>query len=173
MLAQGWPIVDRYRNTTRDNMPEDETITSFADRLIELAEQVITHGGGQRTVKDGRVSFVIVTESPRPVLKLVSADPQQTELVAGLSKQITEDLTTGTTVTDWARASYLAICLDMAASLQLDHPDEWQRGVKALEDQQRVLQVLFHHSAVPAADGLRQRFIEAGVAAPPERIQLW
>ena len=33
MLAQGWPIVDRYKNTTRENMPADETITSFADRL--------------------------------------------------------------------------------------------------------------------------------------------
>ncbi len=41
MMTQNWNIIDRYRNTTRDDMPMDETITSFADRLIDLAERVI------------------------------------------------------------------------------------------------------------------------------------
>jgi hypothetical protein len=48
MMAQGWQIVDRYKNTTREEMPQDETITSYADRLVELAERVITGQGGQR-----------------------------------------------------------------------------------------------------------------------------
>ena len=48
MLAQGWPIVDRYKNTTRENMPSDETITSFADRLVDLAERVIVEQGGDK-----------------------------------------------------------------------------------------------------------------------------
>ncbi len=30
-------------------MPEDETITSFADRVIDLAEKVIIQNGGNRT----------------------------------------------------------------------------------------------------------------------------
>jgi ADP-ribosylglycohydrolase. len=38
---QGWEIVDVFKNTTRDNMPDDETITSYGDRLIELAEKNI------------------------------------------------------------------------------------------------------------------------------------
>ena len=46
IMAQGWTIVDRYRNTTRDGMPTDETITSFADRIIDLAERVIAKQGG-------------------------------------------------------------------------------------------------------------------------------
>ena len=38
MMSQGWKIVDRYKNTKRENMPDNETITSFADRIIELSE---------------------------------------------------------------------------------------------------------------------------------------
>ena len=47
MMAQGWQIVDRYKNTTRDNVSMDETITSFADRLIDLAERVVMENGGE------------------------------------------------------------------------------------------------------------------------------
>ncbi|MHC4604337.1 MAG: ADP-ribosylglycohydrolase family protein, partial [Planctomycetota bacterium] len=32
MQKQGWNIQDRYRNTTRESMPKDETISSFANR---------------------------------------------------------------------------------------------------------------------------------------------
>ncbi len=39
MMGQNWQIVDRYHNTKRENMPEDETITSFADRVIDLAQR--------------------------------------------------------------------------------------------------------------------------------------
>jgi len=53
MLAQGWQIVDRYENTTRDNMPSDETITSFADRIVDLAEIVIAENGGKRVLAKG------------------------------------------------------------------------------------------------------------------------
>ncbi|MEE8576210.1 MAG: ADP-ribosylglycohydrolase family protein, partial [candidate division Zixibacteria bacterium] len=37
MRQQGWEIEDSYRNTTRPSMPEDETITGFGDRIIEVA----------------------------------------------------------------------------------------------------------------------------------------
>ncbi|HYW78153.1 MAG TPA: ADP-ribosylglycohydrolase family protein, partial [Thermoguttaceae bacterium] len=64
MLAQGWQIVDRYENTTRDNMPGDETITSFADRLIDLAETVIKENGGKREMSGATPVYVIPVESP-------------------------------------------------------------------------------------------------------------
>ncbi len=67
MMAQGWQIVDRYKNTTRENMPEDETITSFADRLIELAEIVILQRGGERVWKEGRLVYIIQREMPASV----------------------------------------------------------------------------------------------------------
>ena len=65
MLAQGWQIVDRYKNTTRENMPNDETITSFADRLVDLAERVILEQGGRRPTKDGRIVYQIQVQEPR------------------------------------------------------------------------------------------------------------
>src|SRR5690606_39461115 len=44
MMSNGWMIVDRYKNTTRDNMPMDETITSFADRLVRSEERRVGKG---------------------------------------------------------------------------------------------------------------------------------
>ena len=44
-----WLIVDRYKNTTRNNMPMDETITSFCDRMVELFEMVNEANGGGKT----------------------------------------------------------------------------------------------------------------------------
>jgi hypothetical protein len=52
MMAQDWQMVDRYQNTTRDNMPMDETITSFAERLIDLAERVIIEKANEIQHKD-------------------------------------------------------------------------------------------------------------------------
>lgn len=70
MMAQGWDIRDRYLNTTRDLMPEDETITSFADRLIKLAGQVIVEGGGQRVANAHGVVYHIPVEKPANVSPL-------------------------------------------------------------------------------------------------------
>ena len=49
MLSQGWKIVDRYRNTTRDGMPMDETISSYADRVIDLTVEMGAVEPGLRT----------------------------------------------------------------------------------------------------------------------------
>ncbi len=46
-MAQGWDIKDRYRNTTRDYMPTDETINSYCDRLINLFTQINKANGGE------------------------------------------------------------------------------------------------------------------------------
>jgi hypothetical protein len=62
MMSRGWRIVDRYRNTTREGMADDETITSFADRLIELAETVIVEQGGERVRVRGRPVYRIRSE---------------------------------------------------------------------------------------------------------------
>src|SRR5690606_41312509 len=60
MMANGWRIVDRYKNTTRDNMPMDETITSFADRLVELFELVNNGKGGTKKLsQEGRMIYEI------------------------------------------------------------------------------------------------------------------
>jgi len=65
-----WQIVDRYRNTTRDNMPMDETITSYADRIIEIFEMVNETNGGKETLKNNIMVYEILSESPANVIKL-------------------------------------------------------------------------------------------------------
>ena len=47
MNKQGWDIKDVYRNTTRDDMPADETLTSFENSLIEAARITIQRNGGE------------------------------------------------------------------------------------------------------------------------------
>jgi ADP-ribosylglycohydrolase len=173
MMAQGWTIVDRYRNTTRENMPEDETITSFADRLIDLAEQVIVRNGGARRLVGGRPVFDLPTEPARPLIRFRALEDRARVLGSNWSRAIETDLTEGSTETDRARAVYMATCLGQAEALKAKHPEDWQRGVGALEAQWRVLQVLFHHSPVPGAERIQGQVIRAGIAAPAERRDLW
>jgi hypothetical protein len=45
---------------TRENMPMDETITSFADRLVELFERVNEHNRGSKPVSGSTVVYSIV-----------------------------------------------------------------------------------------------------------------
>jgi len=173
MMAQGWTIVDRYRNTTRESMPEDETITSFADRLIDLAELVIVRNGGARRVVGGRPVFDLPIETAQPLIRVTALEDRARVPGSSRSRGIEKDLTEGSTETDWARAVYLAICLDQGEPLKARHPEAWQRGVTALEAQWRVLQVLFHHSPVPGAKRIQGQFTRAGIAVPAERRDLW
>ena len=80
-----WQIVDRYRNVTRDNMPMDETITSFADRVIDLFEMINEQNGGGETLLDNRVAYKIPVEQPAPAqlvyLKDRPIDSQQVTIL--------------------------------------------------------------------------------------------
>jgi hypothetical protein len=77
MLSQGWQIVDRYKNTKRDNMPMDETLTSFADRVVELFEMVNQENGGSKYVSDKVMVYNIPVEKPASVIKLFSPEEQK------------------------------------------------------------------------------------------------
>ena len=46
MNDQGWDIKDVYRNTTRDDMPNDETLTGLEQLAIEAARITIPKNGG-------------------------------------------------------------------------------------------------------------------------------
>src|SRR5690606_34229788 len=82
IMSQGWQIVDRYTNTTRENMPMDETVTSFADRLIDLFEIVNENNGGKRIrTKDG-LFYHIPTEESAPVVSLGDTEGKQETLAA-------------------------------------------------------------------------------------------
>ena len=173
MLSQGWPIVDRYRNTTRENMPEDETITSFADRLIELAERVIVAQGGSRQMRNGRIVYRINPQTPRCIHLMKKAYEQAAVLREELESEITQGITHSTSRQQMARAAYLAICLDLAATLRREHPQQWSAALAALGDYEDVVQALFHHSPTPLGETLRKKALAANLPRPATRKKLW
>ncbi len=173
MMSQGWQIVDRYENTTRDNMPNDETITSFADRLIDLAERVIVENGGGCDRLDGKLVYRIVAESPRCVLPLADLPRQIDAMREALSGEIRSAVQTPTDNKRVARAAYLAICLDLSDQLRHEDPGSWSAAVSALAQYENVVQAIYYHADVPAGKPLRARAQRAGLARPETRKKLW
>ncbi len=143
MMSQGWKIVDRYKNTKRENMPDNETITSFADRIIDLSERVITNNGGERVVIDGTPVYKIVEEKPRNVQKLPNIDSQISNLKKELGKEVIQHIKESNEQQELARAAYLAICLEMAPSLQKQYPESWSLALDALTGCWRFMQNIF------------------------------
>jgi hypothetical protein len=173
MMAQDWQIVDRYRNTTRDNMPMDETITSFADRLIDLAERVILDHGGERKASGGQVQYRIQTQEPRKALPLAAIDEEIVRLRAKIGPQVEEYVHNSDRQRELAFAAYAAICLDMAEGIRRDYPDLWTRALEALANNRKVMQVLFFESPVEAGERLRRKAISVGLNEPDQRIRIW
>ncbi|MBM4027913.1 MAG: ADP-ribosylglycohydrolase family protein [Planctomycetes bacterium] len=173
MLAQDWQIVDRYKNTTRENMPTDETITSFADRLMDLAEKVILEQGGQRLRKDGRLVYQIPAQRPACVQRLESPETQTAALREKLQAEIHRAIGAPASPQEAARAAYYAISLDLAPSIRQKHPEQWSHALAALSNYQNVVQVLFHHSPTPLGNELRRKALAAGLQKPAARANLW
>jgi ADP-ribosylglycohydrolase len=164
LKQQGWTIADRFKNTSRDSMPEDETITSFGDRMVALMTQVIAEHGGQRTGG----SYHIKTETPANVEPLRDAQQRRGELTARLGPEIEQAVKSSEDAQELARAAYLAICLDRAAALQKQYPERWPRAVAALQQYPKLLQVMFYQSQIPAGDRIREKALAAGVARPAQ-----
>jgi len=173
MMSQGWTIMDRYRNETRDRMHLDETITGFADRLLDLAERIILEKGGERLRDDsGKLVFVIPRESPRNVypssLTRKEANLQAIKdaifIRTGLESQDERLL---------ARAAYMSICLGTADGMKTTYPSDWERAMHALNQFDQIAQVLYHHSPVPAAGPLQEKASKAGMQRPEKKRNLW
>ena len=173
MMAQGWQIVDRYRNTTREDMPIDETITSFADRIIDLAEAVIVDQGEAREASEGRVLYRIPVRPPQNVLPLASVDDETARLRAGIGPRVKAIIRSSNKPQELAFAAYAAICLDMAEDLRHEHPARWAGALEALANNRKVIQVLFFESPVEAGDRLREKAIKAGLDKPTQKVNIW
>lgn len=173
MMSQNWQIVDRYHNTTRDNMPMDETITSFADRLYMLSERVVFENGGTRIYVDGRPYLLIPAEEPKPVHSFQSIDEQTRQLVNDYKSMIDSGLLASDKDIEQARSAYLAICLDMADTYQSLHPEKWQEALNALNQHWNVVQAIYYHANFPAGDELRKKANSAGLRKPAEKKALW
>ncbi len=173
MLSQGWKIVDRYENTTRENMPNDETITSFADRLIDLAERVIVEQGGERRIVDGQPVYRIVGEKPANVYPLPNAEEQIRQMKAEMGRAIEAGILQGETDQQRARAAYLAICLDMAPTLKRKHPEPWAQAVTSLTGYWKVLQNIYYNPETPLGVTLRAKATAAGLKKPDGQKPVW
>ena len=173
MLCQGWQIVDRYRNTKRENMPDDETITSFADRLIDLAEKVIVEQGGQRLVIEGRPVYRIRMEKPANLEPLPDVAQQTAQMRAEMGREIEQGIARGKSEQELARAVYLAICLDISGNLREKYPAEWAKAVETLSGYWKVMQNIFYGPDIPALIKLREKAIAAGLKKPAEERPVW
>jgi len=166
MREQGWEIKDSYRNTTRPSMPEDETITSFGDRIVEVAGRVIIENGGSKIRRAGKDYYRIRVQKPANVEMLPNPDEQIAGLRIKLNNKIEAGFDDSATIRQKARAAYLAICLDMVSKFRSKNPDKWKQALDALEGYPKLLDVLFNKSPGPAGDKLRAAAIVAGLKKP-------
>lgn len=172
LKSQGWDIRDLYRNTSRDDMPDGETITSYSDRLVALARQNISGHGGSRTTINGRSVYRIRMEGPANIEPLPDLQKQYAAMRSQARSEIDHGIAGDATAQERARAAYLAICLDFAPELQQKYPRQWSQAVASLNNYPRVLQVIFFEAPFPAGDAIRRKAVAAGLPKPAQRITL-
>ena len=173
MMQQNWQIIDRYHNTTRDDMPMDETITSFADRIIDMSERVITEQGGQRENINGQIIYRICLEKPKNIVPLPNLVDQITRLQIENESTIKRTITNENDVQKLAFAAYSAICLDLAQIFNKNYPERWSIALEALNKYPKVVQVLFFQSPFTEGDLLRKKALAAGLKQPKQKIKIW
>jgi hypothetical protein len=172
LLGQGWKIKDQYHNTSRDEMPEDETITSFGARLVAVTQSNIIRRGGSKVVVNGQVVYRIPVEQPANVEPLPDPERQHAALRSQIRRQIDADVAPNSSSQPTARVAYLAICLDLAAEFRQKDPVQWERATQALAGYPRVMQAIFFEAPFPAGDAIRQKALAAGLRKPTETIKL-
>ncbi len=173
MMNEGWQIVDRYKNTKRDNMPMDETIISFADRVVDLFEMVNQENGGSKSIENNSVVYNIVFENPAPVYSLMSHEEKKDQLKQDFGSVILAGLLNGDKQ-DMARSAYLAVCLDMSDELKTKYPDQWKVACYSLSGYWKVISNIFHSSGFKSLLSLKAKFVAAGFiplnAAPETEV---
>jgi ADP-ribosylglycohydrolase len=170
LQEQHWDIKDLYRNTSRDDAPQDETITSYENRLLELADMNIKERGGSKTISNGRAVYRIPVEKAANVEPLPDLTRQHAVLRAQCRGDIEKSILPGSSQREKARAAYLGICLDFAPQLKQQRANDWRQAVKALAGYPRVMQVIFFEAPFPAGESIRQRALAAGLRAPAQSI---
>lgn len=168
LTSQGWNIKDQYRNTSRDELPQNETITNYCDRLIAVADMNISGRGGSKSASKYRIPV----EKPANVEPLADPAAQSAALRGQWKSAVEMGVMAGRTAQERARAAYLAICLDLAPALKEAHAQQWSQAIEALSGYPWVLQVMFYEAPFPAGDRIRERAMAAGLAKPATSIKL-
>jgi hypothetical protein len=165
MDKQGWDIADVYRNTTRDDMPMDETLRGFGSTLFQCARLAIEEHGGEiryprRAAPVRTVVYHIKTEQASNVVPLATAEEQRAEASRQFLTQLQRGLDGDST--ESAAAAYLAICLDEAEKLAHQRPKEWRKALALLQSNDTIVRILFAAHG-PDAERLQQAAREAGL----------
>jgi len=160
MEAQGWTVRDVYKNITRPGMPEDETITSYGDRLVAIAKDVVRKNGGKIPTIDGQKIVRIRTEKPANVEPIPQPLDRMEELRNDWIGTVRKELTG--TPQQRARAAYLALCLGESEKLARNGPEAWKQAIEALEQYPKLIEVLFK-APPPSGDVLQERAKAAGI----------
>ena len=161
MNRHAWDIKESYRNTTRDQMPMDETITRFEDRVIACARLVVAEQGGEVNLNGDKKYYRIRVQRPKNVERLASADDEERGR-GELTRRMERDLS-GSPI-DCARAVYLAICLNQVNRVKRMHPQAWEAGVAELKKKPVVLRNIFEalpETGASIQDAARQAGFEA------------
>lgn len=139
--AQGWVIEDVYKNTCRDRMPKDETITRYGDRLIAAAKKhIYANGGGLSTTAAG-AGWRIPVEEPANVEPLPATLERMDELRKDLLPGVEKDLAGAPR--ERARAAYLALCLGESERLKKERPEDWKNALEELKKFPKVLRQIY------------------------------
>lgn len=161
---QGWEIKDVYRNTCRLDMPKDETITGYGDKLIAAARQVLLSNGAQEATKDGRKVYRFSLGLPRAV-GLPDQASRREEWRRVLVPEMEKDL--AGQGKDRARAAYLALCLGEADRFKKDRAEDWAASIEELKKFPNVLRQIYD---APQPQGARiQAAARAAGLEKPEK----
>jgi ADP-ribosylglycohydrolase len=162
MESQGWDIRDVYKNTTRDVMPNDETISGYSTRLVEVARQAIVQNGGKQFKKDQKSYYRIRLQPPKNLAPVHDPEKALPRLAQRLLPQIERDL--AGTPQQQACGAYLAICVDAYSTMRNVHPEQWNAALAELQ-KNAIVKDLF---AAPRPQGpvFQRRAIEAGLQKP-------
>ena len=166
MEDQGWKVKDIYYNITRLNMPLNETLTSFADRLTQLAVKTLLEEGGAVVEKgtDG-ATYIFEGQSPENILPLYPMDKQREWMQLPLTFEIDRLLTSPGSKEDRARAVYLALATGSGKDFQQKYPDAWDDSVQAFEEFPRIGSIILaaESRGIIAATALRKSAEEMGI----------
>jgi hypothetical protein len=165
MDAQGWDIVDLYRNTTRDEMPMDETLSRLEDRVIECARLVVKDRRGEVDERGGRRVYQIRSEAPGNIEPLTTTERQIERLRGALLPTLTEGMAGPGPAR--ARAAYVALCLGEDQRLKSESPETWAAAIAELKKYPNLVKYLFRLPE-PQGDILRQRARQAGLTPPAQ-----
>ena len=152
----------------------DETITSFADRLLGLAERVIEQEGGKRLTRSGAPAYSIRTQLPAPVVPLRSPGDEVSAMRTKVRPSIVAGLAAANTDNQaLARAAYLAIAVDLHTEFRERDPARWRQALDALSSHWRVLQNIYWDRDIPLVLPLRERATAAGLRKPAKKRPVW